>query len=296
MRKIIAGVLLGLGSFLLVTALLTAFWAPGAVKKTPLDTDSTTYLSGEADKLNPATGEVENSAVKATSVTKADSKRSDDEVIVFVNTSCLVINEGDVPDCVDGDDPRLVTASSDVFATNRKTAQAVNGRYLPAGSEEKEGLINKWPFNVEKKDYDYWDGLLGEAVTATYSGTQEINDLQTYKFHVEVPETSAEIINDVMGTYSTSKDIYVDPLTGSIVNQTQHEVRTLENGDPVLDLQLAFTEDEVADSVQSAKDSGSQINLLTKTVPLISGILGLVFILLGLFLMLRGDRNRSASA
>ena len=36
--------------------------------------------------------------------------------IVFVNTLCLVIDEGDVPDCVDAEDPegRLVSASSDV--------------------------------------------------------------------------------------------------------------------------------------------------------------------------------------
>ena len=119
MRKIIGWVLLGLGAFLLVTGLLATVWAPGQVERTPLDTDSTTRLSGNADKLNPATGELEAIDVKATSITKADSKRSDDNVIVFVNTTCLVIDEGDVPDCVDGDDGRLVSATEDVFATDR---------------------------------------------------------------------------------------------------------------------------------------------------------------------------------
>ena len=138
MRKVIAGLLLGLGSFLLVAALTVVLWGDNAVKKTPLDTNSVTDLSGTADKLNPATGEVESLDVKAASVTQADSDLSDDNVVVFVSTTCLVIDEGDVPQCVDSTDDRLVSASSDVFATDRHTAEAVNGsEYLPPSAEEK---------------------------------------------------------------------------------------------------------------------------------------------------------------
>ena len=138
MRKIIGWVLLALGAFLVVVGLMAAIWAPGQVKRTPLDTDSTTRLAGTADKLNPATGEVESLDVKAASVTKADSEHSDDDVIVFVPSTCLVIDEGDVPDCVDADDPqeRLVSASTDVFATDRSDGMAVNGSYVPPSSEE----------------------------------------------------------------------------------------------------------------------------------------------------------------
>ena len=46
MRKVIAGLLLGLGSFLLVAALTVVLWGADAVKKTPLDTDSVQWLSG----------------------------------------------------------------------------------------------------------------------------------------------------------------------------------------------------------------------------------------------------------
>jgi hypothetical protein len=155
-RKIIGWVLLALGTFLVVIGLMAAVWAPGQVKRTPLDTDSTTYLSGNADKLNPATGEVENIDVRATSITKADSEHSDGDVIVFVSSTCLVIDDGSgtVPDCVPGTDDRLVSASTEVFATNRRTAMAVNGsQYLPPSAEEREGLINKWPFDAEKKTY-----------------------------------------------------------------------------------------------------------------------------------------------
>ncbi|UUZ58854.1 DUF3068 domain-containing protein [Nocardioides sp. B-3] len=216
MRKIIGWVLLGLGAFLLVTGLLATVWVPQQVERTPLDVDSTTHLSGTADKLNPASGETEAIDVKATSVTKTDSKRSDDDVVVFVNTTCLVIDEGDVPDCVDADDPRerLVSATSDVFSTDRYDALAVNGKYLPAGAEEKEGLVNKWPFNTEKKDYQYWDGSVGAPVTAAYDSTEDLDGLETYKFHILLDETPAEIIEGVRGTYSRDKYIWVEPRTG----------------------------------------------------------------------------------
>lgn len=296
MRKIFGWVLLALGAFLVVVALTATVWAPGQVKRTPLDTDSTTRLAGSADKLNPGTGEVESLQVKATSITKADSKRSDDEVVVFVNSVCLVIDEGDVPDCVDADDPegRLVSASTDVFATDRSTAEAVNGEYLPAGAEEKEGLINKWPFDAEKKDYQYWDGILGAPVDAVYDSTETLDGLETYKYRVVVDEESAEVVDGVQGVYSQDKFLWIDPVTGSIINQTQQELRTLENGDVLLDLDLAFTEDQVTDNVESAKDSGSTIELITRTVPLVGFIGGALALLAGAFLVFAGRRRETA--
>lgn len=297
MRKIIGWVLLGLGAFLLVTGLLATLWVPGQVEKTPLDVNSTTRLSGDADKYNPATGETEAIDVKATSITKADSKRSDDDVVVFVNTTCLVIDEGDVPDCVDADDPqaRLVSATSDVFSTNRHDAHAVNGKYLPAGAEEKDGLVNKWPFNTEKKDYDYWDGLVGAPVTAAYDSTEDIDGLETYKFHVLLDETPAEVVEGVQGTYSQDKYIWIEPRTGAIVNQTQHETRTLEDGTMVLDLNLAFTEEQVATGVAEAKDNKSRIDMATGTLPLVGFIGGIIALLAGAFLVFAGRKEHATA-
>ena len=294
MRKIIGWVLLGLGAFLLVTGLLATLWAPGQVERTPLDTDSTTYLSGDADKLNPATGETEAIEVKATSVTKADSKRSDDEVIVFVNTTCLVIDEGDVPDCVDAEDPeaRLVSATSDVFATDRSDAKAVNGRYLPAGAEEKEGLVNKWPFDAEKKDYAYWDGLLGAPVTAAYDSTESLDGLVTYKYHVLLEETPADVVEGVQGIYSQDKYIWIEPRTGAIVNQSYHEVRELEDGTTVLDMNIGFTEEQVAAGIKTAKENKGRLDLITGTVPLVGFIGGLLALLAGAFLVFASRKDQ----
>ena len=296
MRKIIGWVLLALGTFLIAIGLMAALWAPGQVKRTPLDTDSVTRLSGNADKLNPATGEVENIDVQATRITKADSKLSDDNVVVFVNSTCLVIDDGsgELPDCVDADDPekRLVTASTDVFATDRSDAMAVNGSsYLPPSAEEKEGLVNKWPFDAEKKTYPYWDGLLGAPVDATYDGTETLDGLETYRYHILVEEASTEVIEGIDGVYSQDKYIWIDPITGSIINQTQQEVRELEDGSPLLDLELAFTDDQVSANAADAEDNGSTLGLLTRTVPLIGLIGGVLALLVGVFLVWANARR-----
>ena len=126
MRKWIGWLLLLVGAFLLTTALLALVWAPDNIKRTPLSTDSYIYLTGEADKLNPANGEVENVPVAVLSRTKVDDDKSDGDVVVFLNTTCANIDEGDPADCLEDDDPRLISNGIDVFATDRRTAEAIN--------------------------------------------------------------------------------------------------------------------------------------------------------------------------
>jgi hypothetical protein len=291
-------VLLALGAFLLMAAAMGQFWAPGNAEKTPLEVNSTTRLSGVAEKLNPATGEVEELPVNATSVTKSDTNRSDDDVIAFVSTTCLVIDKGDVPDCVDAEDPqrRLITASSDTFATDRHDALAVNDKkYLAAEAQPHEGLVNKFPFDVQKKTYPYWDGVLDSAVPAKYDRTERLQGLTTYKFDIDVPSTPAEVLSGVQGLYTQHRSIWVEPRTGSIVKQTQDETRTLPNGDPLLALNLEYQPDTVTKAVHDAGDRASRLRLLTGIIPIVGLVGGLLLVVLGLWLVL-GGRRRDADS
>jgi hypothetical protein len=297
-RKVAGWVVLGLGAFLLMAAALGQFWAPGNAEKTPLDVNTTTRLSGVAQKLNPATGQVEDFPVNATSVTKSDTNRSDDDVIAFVTTTCLVIDKGDVPDCVDAKDPqhRLITASDDTFATDRHDAIAVNDKkYLAADAQPHQGLVNKFPFDVQKKTYPYWDGVLDSAVPAKYDGTERLQGLTTYKFDVDVPATPAEVLSGVQGLYTQHKSLWVEPRTGSIVKQTQDESRTLPNGDPLLALNLEYQPDTVTKAVHDAGDKASRLRLLTGIIPIVGLVGGLLLLVLGLWLVL-GARRRDADS
>jgi hypothetical protein len=283
-------VLAGLGGFLVVLAILAKFYAPGQLMKTPIDVDSTTNAAGEA-----AVGADAAAPVKGTQLTRADSTKSTDDVVVFVSSSCLVFDRDDVPECVSADDPdkRLITASVDNFATDRVTALAVNDpQYLPPTATTHEGLQNKWPFDVEKKTYPYWDDNALQVVPAEYEGTETVEGIETYKFHAVIADVPYEVTDGVEGTYSKDTTIWIEPVTGSFVNLSYHMEQTTDEGDNFITLDLAYTEDEVKDSASDAKSSRDKLNLIRDTVPLIGFIVGLPLLIGGIFLTARGNRKR----
>lgn len=294
MRKGLGIGLTVLGGFLVALAVLAQFWAPGQLMRTPLDTDSTTLLDGTAE-LSDGTGGTDEFPVKAFSVTQADSERSDSDVIVFQNSSCLVKDEGEIDECVSADDPqeRLISASTDNFATDRRTAMAVDDpQYLPPSAEAKEGLVNKWPFEAEKKTYLYWDGYAGEAVDAVYDRTEDVDGLETYVYKITVSDVPIEVSDGVQGTYSTDREIWIDPTTGAIVNQFETQERLDDDGNTFLALDYGFTDEQVADNAETSKSNASSLNLITNTVPLIGWIVGIPALLIGIALQVM--RRRSA--
>ena len=299
MRKTIGYVLLGLGAFLVTAALLVQFWVPSQVKKTPLDVQTDTRLTGTAAALPTGGG----GPVKYLSRTVADGSASSSDVVVFDNFTCLVSDpDGTAPDCVDDTDPdkRLVSAGTDRFATDRVTALAVNDeKYIGAAGTPHEGLVNKFPFDVEQKTYPFWDGIVGRAVDAKYIGEEEIDGLPVYKFNLSVVDEPAEISSGVSGLYSLDKTMWIDKGTGSIIDETDKQVRKLDNGTTVLDLDISFTDETVAANVKDAKANNSQLSLVA-TAPLVLGILGLIALVAGGFLAFAGrssdDEGRPAGS
>ena len=282
-----------LGGFLVVVALLAQFWAPGQLMKTPLDTDSTTLVEGTAE-LSDGTGGTDEFPVRAFSVTRADSERSDDDVVVYQNSSCLVKDEGGIDECVSASDPaeRLITVSTSDFATDRVTAVAVNDpKYLPPSATDREGLINKWPFEAEKKTYTFWDGTARLAADAVYDRTEELEGVETYVYAIDVADAPIEVSEGVPGTYSSQKEIWVEPTTGSIVNQVESQQRLDAEGNPFILLELRFTDDQVVASVEDADASAGSLKLIGNTVPLIGFIVGIPALLIGLALQLMSRRR-----
>ena len=177
--RVLARVLLGLGMFLIIAGVLAVAWAPEVVKKTPLDVDTTTRYEGQAAKIDTATGAFDTKPAYAIRHTTADSKASDDDTVIMVETACAVFDTGGAQECVNGNDPDLITASIDTFAEDRVTAEAVEDKNLPADSVPHKGLINKFPFDVDKtKTYCLWDGDVGDCVDVEYKGTKTLFGLE----------------------------------------------------------------------------------------------------------------------
>lgn len=297
MRKIVGVLLSFIGAFLLVAGILAQTYAPDRLMKTPIDVDSVTNLYGEAE-LADGTGSTDTFPVRAWNTTFADSKASTEEVVLFLNSSCLVRDEGGIEGCVSSDDPqdRLLTARTDTFATDRVTAEAVNDPdILPASAEEKEGLVNKWPFDAKQTTYSYWDGTAGEGVDAVFDRAEEVEGLTTYVYKVSVEGAPVELTDGVTGVYNDEKELYVDPTTGSIIHQVDHQERIDDEGNPFLIVDLEFTPEQVSSNVEDAESTASGLNLVRDTVPLIGYAVGIPLLLIGLVLLFLGQRSRPAS-
>jgi len=300
-RKWLGSLLVGLGAFLIVAAVVAQVWVPDMVKRTPIDVDNTTYLDGQAAHLNPNTGKLENDPVYALQVNQSDSNKSDGDVAVFLQNTCVVIDTGQDPRvCVSAKDPNLLTDSVDIFASDRHTAMMLNDpKYLPAGTPPHSGLNNKWPFNAQKTTYPYWDDTLQKAVDATYTRTTEVKGTEAYVYRVTIKDAATDVLPDVKGTYDDVKEIYIDPRTGAILNTTENQQRYLEDGTKILDLQLEFTPWTQQFKVDESNTKWDQIYLVTHTVPIVGYAVGIPVLLVGfllLFLHRRGSGTGGTQA
>lgn len=286
-------VLIGLGAFLVVAAVMAQVWAPDVVKRTPIDVNETTNLSGHVQKFDPKLGKLKSDPAYALILTKVDSKASDGDVAVFAQTTCVVVDDGTSPHvCVTDSDPRLVSAEIDIFATDRHTALAVNNpKYLPADAVPHEGLVNKWPFDAQKKTYPYWDYYLQKPLDAVYERTEDLKGMKTYVYKVTAKDAPLEIAPGVQGTYDVVKEIWVEPQTGGIVNQTEDQQRYVD-GTKVLDLQLEFTDAQQAKFVKDVGDQRDKVDLLLNTVPIVGYAVGIPLLLIGFFLVFRRRRDK----
>ena len=70
----------------------------------------------------------------------------------MVETACAVFDTGGAKECVNGNDPDLITASIDIFAEDRVTAQAVEDKNLPARRRPARGPDQQVPLRRGEED------------------------------------------------------------------------------------------------------------------------------------------------
>ncbi len=298
MRRLIGPVLCCLGAFLVAIGLLAQFYLGKALLKTPLNVDEVIKVDGTAQVPNAKGKVTGDTPVLAWSIYHVDTSLSDSKVVSFQNSQCLVKNIGNPVGCVKANDPqnRLLSATTDDYATDRRTAESVNDpKYLPAGAIPHQGVINKWPFLAEKKTYTFWDDGTQKGVPATYAGTDELDGHEVYVYDVKVPQTKMDVAEGVKGYYTDDKQVYVDQLTGSVLNQVEHQVRTDLEGNPVIDLHIKFTDAQIQKLVDEAISNGKQLKLIRTIVPIVGYVVGVPLFLIGLFLTVR-TRSKPATA
>ncbi len=199
--RIAACGLLGLGSGLLIAALLLSTYTSSRVRQIPLDLDTTLVSNGTGTALDPASllGErfiISNDVPLVSQQALSVEQPSNADVVTLqVGTSVKRTDQQQ--------DKGLLLAMVDTVTLDRSTAMAVSDDNHPGGSMQKprtiedtkpatnialphEGLSYRFPFDTEKKTYQVFDPIAQQAFDANYVNEEDVNGLTTLRFQQNV--------------------------------------------------------------------------------------------------------------
>ncbi len=305
MRGRLGPILVGLGVFLLVTAALCRFWGYPTLAVAPIDQDSVTTLSASgATVFDTATLTERTTDLSISAKTVGDiaaSEEAGDDIRVWVSSSSTKDSDGNV-----------LSRSIDRAAFDAFTAEAVNccGEYTETEEGERtevehEGLVFKFPFQTEKKSYDFWDSTLGKTIPIEYVGEEDVDGISTYKFEQTIEPTvtdTLEVPASVLGedgegnleaerTYSNHRTMWVEPITGAVLNREDQQLSTLryDGTDRVTltEADVSYTQDSIEETADTVRTKAVLLNVLNPIIPIVGLILGLICIGLGIFLSRR---------
>jgi len=196
------------------------------------------------------------------------------------------------------------------FAFDRRTAELVNccGANVNGDTKIRQtGLLGYvFPIGTQKKTYDVFDPSLNKAVPFVYSGTANTSGIQTYVFTENVAPTQITTLNvpgSFVGINQASVTLpefyqihliyYVDPQTGALLNVNEDQTLTLRNpatGQTALvlfDGDLIATPATVAAVIKLDTTGRNEISLLDTILPLVTGIVGVIVLIAGIFIARR---------
>lgn len=206
----------------------------------------------------------------------------------------------------------------------RKTGTASNccGDYKSAGDLdnpdktvpiEHQGNFFKFPFGLEKKTYQWWDGDLGKATDMRYVREEKIDGLTTYVFRQTIDKTEVaqrdvpkaifeaggegNVAAQVM--YGNIRTLWVEPNTGVLIKgQEQVEKSLVAAGydDVATTLgTIGYSDATVKKNVEDWSSKGSLLGFIGGPLTFVGIGLGILLIALGLFLTLSvGGGRREA--
>ncbi|GAB3479283.1 PorA family protein [Nocardiopsis coralliicola] len=281
MRRTVAAVCIALGVFCLVLAPLMRFWLAGALMKTPMDYyseqvnrgENVTYFSIEELEL------VEDATVEAYSTVRADVAASDDDVVVWDQFTWIEDTERDF----------AIQSSSRRAGHDRVTGEAVDCCDAAINEEPtpQSGQAWKFPFDVEQKDYEFFDTTAKETYPIEFDGEETIDGVETYKFVQEVEPTKigerelprslvdmegdGDVVADEM--YSVTRTYWIEPNSGSPIQLSEDQHRGAEvDGEEVLvlfDGDLRSDQETIDNNVENAQTALTALPLLRVTGPLV---------------------------
>ncbi|MBF6362848.1 DUF3068 domain-containing protein [Nocardia farcinica] len=181
------------------------------------------------------------------------------------------------------------------------------------------GLQYRFPIGTEKKSYPYFDLNARATFDANFIEETEINNLKVYHFQQTVPVTSMwDVVQaptnrltlpaakwgleggDTPVTmtryYTNVRDLWIEPQTGTVVKGSE-QLHLFYGRSPqqedvtALKSTLVFDENTIESQIAIAKDNIDTLSLFGRVVPIILGIVGVIALIAGVLLGIRGAKN-----
>ena len=309
MRRVIGLILAGLGTFLIVVAVLLPTWVSSHVIKFPLNEFETATLAASNASYFSASDLTEKTGVnlQATYTIKGDGAAGNSSTAVWNEYSYLY----------DTTNHQVVQQMTRRFAFDRRTALLVGccGANVNGDSSvEQRGYLGYvFPIGTQKQTYDVFDTSLGQPAPFTYSGTTTIHGIQAYQFVENVGPVQVgtqTVPGSLVGQSASSVTLpqyyqihliyYVDPETGALIDVNEHQTMSLRNPGTGAQALLLFDADLIAtpasvNAIVALDTSGrNKLNLLETILPLVLGIAGGVALVAGIILA-RKPRDEMAA-
>ncbi|MFE9764533.1 DUF3068 domain-containing protein [Streptomyces sp. NPDC005808] len=306
-------ILLGLGTFLLVLAPLLAWYVKPHAAVNPIDIDQTAVYTGTGSVFDVTKVEtVPDQKITVTQKVRGDVAASETSGNGVWDVTTTVDTDKSLP-AADPHDALEFTPHRWVMdrATNKPVHCCQEKPYI-----QGEAYL-KFPFDVQKRAYRWWDNSLGATVTLNYRGTKKIQGYAGYRFTGTVPATRTgtrlvpgAIVGEPERSQVLAEEWYANHLVELVVDQRTGRVlyaqvgprKTLrapggtEDAAVLLDAEkLAFTTDTQKFAVDRAKEESGQLRAVGETLPIGAGALGLVLAAVGVVLVVRGRTHPDTS-
>jgi hypothetical protein len=294
--------LIGLGTFFIIMAPMLRFYAYPQLAKAPQAQNTTSTLVGpDATVFDIGTLKEITTDLTTTAKTLGDvpaAKKYGNNTVVWVTSSSTKSSDGVM---------RSREVERVAFEATKATAVNCCGEFISSVAGEREslrhrGLLVKFPFNTQKKSYDWWDGTLLKPVSIKYKGTSTVEGLKVYKFQQTIPKTkvgSQDVPLSLLGLsgsetvsadsmYSNVRTLWVEPNTGVVIKRQEAQDNTLDyNGEPRITttkVTTGFDEKTVKQNADDYSTLGTELHLLRNVLPWVSLALGIISLLLGLLM------------
>src|SRR6201991_3277520 len=184
-----------------------------------------------------------------------------------------------------------------------------------------DGLAYRFPFHTEKKTYPYFDPIAQKPFDVNYDSEEDVNGLTTYRFTqnvgyapdgklvapVKYPSlyagdedgkvTASAAMWGLQGGdpaeqitmtryYAAQRTFWVDPVSGTIVKETEHANHFFAR-DPLkpeltlADYKVTSNEDTVESQVNAARDERDRLALWSRVLPITFTAVGLIALIGG---------------